>query len=114
MTAFGGSFKVDSGHTEWVDARVHQTGITTVFPPNTVVPYTDSTGSVYDVDFNSSREGVSITAPTYAAVTSRSYHPGLVNALLMDGSVRSFPNSISQKIWRVLGTRSGGEVAGDY
>ena len=27
-----------SGHTEWVDGRVHQTGFTTTFPPNTTVP----------------------------------------------------------------------------
>ena len=38
VAAFGGEFKADSGHTEWVDARVHQTGVTTCFPPNTKVP----------------------------------------------------------------------------
>jgi prepilin-type N-terminal cleavage/methylation domain-containing protein len=29
VATFGGDFKTDSGHTEWVDARVHQTGFTT-------------------------------------------------------------------------------------
>ena len=43
---------------EWVDARVHQTGFTTTFPPNTKVPYTNG-GVAYDIDFNSSREGAS-------------------------------------------------------
>ena len=51
---------------------------------------------------------------TYAAVTSRSYHTGLVNVLLMDGSVRSVTNGIALSTWRALGTRAGGEVVGDY
>lgn len=39
FAAFGGEFKIDSGHTEWVDARVHQTDFTTTFSPNQVVPH---------------------------------------------------------------------------
>ena len=107
----GGEFKTNSGHTEWVDARVHQTGFTTTFPPNTKVAYTDS-GTLYDVDFNSSREGKTATGITYAAVTSRSYHTGGVNALLMDGSVRLVRDSITRDAWRAAGTPAGGEVAG--
>ncbi len=41
---------------------------------------------------------------------ARSMHPGGVNALLCDGSVRFFKNTISVEIWRPLGTRSGGEI----
>jgi len=109
VTAYPGEFKVDSGHTEWVDARVHQTGFTTTFPPNTVVPYTTG-GTTYDVDFNSTREGRSTVLPTYASVTSRSHHTGGVNALRMDGSVSFVRNAISLASWRALGTRAGGEV----
>jgi prepilin-type processing-associated H-X9-DG protein len=47
---------------------------------------------------------------TYAACTSRSYHPGGVNVLLMDGSARFVKSSISMQTWRALGTRAGGEV----
>jgi prepilin-type processing-associated H-X9-DG protein len=51
---------------------------------------------------------------TYAAVTARSYHGGgLVNVLLMDGSVRSVSNSITLTSWRAL-ARNGGEVCIDY
>jgi prepilin-type N-terminal cleavage/methylation domain-containing protein/prepilin-type processing-associated H-X9-DG protein len=98
-------------HVEWVDGKVHETGFTTAFPPNTVVPYV-SGGMTYDVDFISATE----TNPgdTYAAVTSRSYHSGFVNVLLMDGSARSVSSSISMQTWRALGTRAGGEVAPDY
>jgi len=111
--AYGGSFKADSGHTEWVDARVHQSGVTTTFPPNTKVAYT-SAGVAYDVDFNSSREGATTTLPTYATVTSRSYHPNGVGIVLMDGSVRFVTNGVNASTWLWLGTRAGGEVLGEF
>jgi prepilin-type processing-associated H-X9-DG protein len=114
VAGYGGDFKADSGHTEWVDARVHQTGFTTVFSPNTKVLSTTG-GATYDIDFNSMREGQTTTAITYAAVTSRSYHTGGVNVLLMDGSVRFVRDSVPVDVWRALGTRAGGEVVpGDY
>ena len=112
VAALPGEFKADSGHTEWVDARVHQTGFTTTFAPNTPVPFTS--GVRHDIDFNSSREGQTTNRITYAAVTARSYHAGLVNVLLMDGSVRSVSRGIRVDVWRALGTRAGGEVVGDY
>lgn len=108
-----GEFKVDSGHTEWVDARVHQTGFTTTFPPNTMVPHTEA-GLTYDVDFNSLREGRSASLPTYAVVTSRSYHTGGVNCVLADGSVRFVADSIRQAVWRALGTRAGSDIVDEY
>ena len=109
----GGSFKADSGHTEWVDGRVHQTGVTVTFPPNTQVPFTNA-GIAYDIDFNSSREGKNITNPTYATVTSRSYHPGGVQVTLADGSIQFVSQTVDATVWRSLGTRAGGEVVGPY
>ena len=113
VAGYGGSFKQDSGHTEWVDCRVHQSGVTTTFPPNTVVPFTSS-GVTYDVDFNSNREGKTTDQITYAVVTSRSYHVGIVQILLMDGSVRAVSNNINGGIWRALGTRSGNEPSAEF
>ena len=69
---------------------------------------------MYDIDFNSNQESATATGFTYAAVTSRSYHIGGVNVLLLDGSVRFVSNSISIVNWQALGTRAGGEVIGDY
>ena len=45
-----------------------------------------------------------------------SQHPGGVNLLLGDGSVRFIKSTIALNIWRALGTRNGGEVtsASDY
>ena len=113
VTAFGGTFKTDSGHTEWVDGYVHQTGITTLFPPGTKVIY--ATGGVnYDIDFTSMRENRVSGALTYVASTSRSYHVNGVNSLLMDGSVRFITTTIPLATWRALGTINGGEVLGEY
>ncbi|MDB5348893.1 MAG: xcpT 14 [Planctomycetota bacterium] len=39
-----------------------------------------------------------------------SYHPGGVNLLLMDGSVKFAKNSIAFRTWQALGTIDGGEV----
>jgi len=107
VVGYGGTLKT-SGHTEWVDARVHQTGFTCVFAPNTKVPFS-SGGVDSDIDFNSSREGVSATNPTYAAVTARSWHPGAVNASFLDGSVHTVVNDVSLASWRAACTCSGGE-----
>ncbi len=107
--AFGGNFKKDSGHTEWVDGRVHQTGFTATFVPNTQVVYNNG-GQLFDVDFNSSREGKTANRITYAVVTSRSHHPGIVNVLLADGSARAIADGIDLALWQALATRAGGEI----
>jgi prepilin-type N-terminal cleavage/methylation domain-containing protein/prepilin-type processing-associated H-X9-DG protein len=96
-------------HVEWVDGKVHETGFTTTFTPNTKVAYL-SNGINYDVDVVLATE--SNPGDTYAAVTSRSYHTSGVNILLMDGSVRFVSNSIVLETWRALGTRAGGEIVG--
>ncbi len=101
----GSNVMDNTGHTEWADGVVHQTGFTTTFSPNTVVDYNG-----FDIDFTSWREGTTTSRITYAAITARSYHSGIVNALRMDGSVSSVSNNIRLDVWRALGTRAGGEV----
>lgn len=106
----GGDFKTNSGHTEWVDGRVHQTGFTATFGPNTKVPFIGPDGTEYDVDWTNQQEGKSTTVRTFAAVTSRSHHSGGVNVGRTDGSVGFESNNISLEIWQSLSTRNGGEV----
>ncbi|NLE37148.1 MAG: DUF1559 domain-containing protein [Pirellulaceae bacterium] len=113
VAPWGGDFKHNSGHTEWVDARAHQTGFTAVFTPNTVVPHAAG-GESFDVDFTSSREGTSGSRPVYVVVTSRSWHPGGVNVVLADGAVRFVADNINVATWRALATRAGGEIVRDY
>jgi hypothetical protein len=97
-----------TGHTEWVDGKVHETGFTAALPPNTKVPFTTG-GVMYDIDLISKAENTANTAPTYAAVTSRSYHPGVVQAALLDGSVRPVANTTDIFVWRAMSTRAGNE-----
>jgi prepilin-type N-terminal cleavage/methylation domain-containing protein len=83
----------------------------TVNPPNTPVP---------DVQ---QYQGVSITqAPmTNAGATygnlflaARSYHTGVVIAVLADGSVRTISNSVNAAVYQALGSRNGQEVPQPY
>ncbi|QEH36204.1 hypothetical protein OJF2_47640 [Aquisphaera giovannonii] len=104
----GGTFDTN-GHTEWVEGDVHEVGFTTTFTPNARV-YTLVNGLQTDIDLTSLRDGESFTLPTYAAITARSYHPGTVSTLMMDGSVRSVKSTINLLVWRNLGTRAGNEV----
>ncbi len=43
-------------------------------------------------------------------VTAHSLHPGGVNALACDGSVRFVKDSVVVAVWQALGSRNGGEV----
>ena len=58
--------------------------------------------------------GSSDTAANLACVSTRSYHVGVVNAALGDGSVRSITNGVNAAVYQALGTRAGDEVVGDY
>ena len=45
-----------------------------------------------------------------AIMPASSRHPGGVNLLLADGSVRFIKDTINVDVWRAVGTRAGGEV----
>lgn len=112
LVAMGGSNKANTGHTEGVDGRVHQTGFTTTLPPNSevVIPGGDTT----EGDYTSCREDKSCATSTFAAVTSRSFHTGAVQTLLMDGSVHTMSENIDLGTWRLLGQRNDGQVLGEF
>ena len=92
------------GHTNWTYANSIYDGFTTALPPNTKVLIAPG----IDLDVNTEDENNG--GPTYAAVTARSYHPGGVNVLFCDGSVRFIKDSINYQTWRALGTIGSGEV----
>jgi prepilin-type N-terminal cleavage/methylation domain-containing protein/prepilin-type processing-associated H-X9-DG protein len=94
-----------AGHTKWCHGDTFNDAFTTALPPNTL---SRSGMSPLDSDLVSVDEDDG--GPTYSAVTSRSYHPGGVNALFGDGSVRFIKDSIAWPTWRGLGTVGGGEV----
>jgi prepilin-type N-terminal cleavage/methylation domain-containing protein len=108
----GGQFKSDSGHTEWVDGRTHQTAFTTTFGPNARLKCVVS-GVPYAADWTNIQEGTSTSISTYAAVTSRSYHIGGVHVLMMDAAVHFTSDSVELATWQALSTRDQGDVIMD-
>lgn len=46
----------------------------------------------------------------YGLFPPRSYHPGLVNLMMGDGSVRNISNSIDPRIWIAMGTYNAGDI----
>ena len=95
-----------SGHAEWVDGNAHQTGVTTAWTPNRKILGTAARN--LDVDLTTMREANG--GPTFASITSRSYHPGGVQMLKADGSVSFVSDNIRGEVWRALGTVAGGEI----
>ena len=46
----------------------------------------------------------------YGALPASSRHPGGVNVLFADGSIRFIKDGVADRVWWALGTRAGGEV----
>jgi prepilin-type processing-associated H-X9-DG protein len=105
VAAAAGQCTSTLGHIHWFNGNSFYDGFTTALVPNTASP---SGTPPVDADMSSNDEDDG--GPTYAAVTSRSHHPGGVNSLFGDGSVRFIKNSINWQTWRGLGTIAGGEV----
>jgi prepilin-type N-terminal cleavage/methylation domain-containing protein len=102
---YTGGCKADTGHVKWSIGSACYDGFTTALPPNSKVLVGTPT---VDIDYDTIDENNG--GPTYAAITSRSYHPGGVNALCGDGSVHYFKTTINGDIWRALGSIGGGEI----
>jgi prepilin-type N-terminal cleavage/methylation domain-containing protein/prepilin-type processing-associated H-X9-DG protein len=102
----GGCAYFTNAHTQWAEMSVAHIGFTTAWPPNKKTP--GGPGMAFpDVDVMTRRERLG--GPTYAAITSRSYHPGGVNTARCDGSVSFISSTIDGFVWRALGTMNGGE-----
>lgn len=100
----GGCSLILTAHTQWAEMSVQHNGFTTAWPPNKVTPGAGQP----DVDIVGARERIG--GPTFAAVTSRSYHPGGVTAAMADGSVHFIRDTIPGTIWRALGSVAGSEI----
>jgi prepilin-type N-terminal cleavage/methylation domain-containing protein len=119
LTGFTSGSYSTTGHTEWVDGKIHEAGFTTTFTPNakTLISHASIPAPIVGDYISCKERGTSATCagqPTYAAVTARSYHTGIVQALLMDGSCRAVSENIDLLTWRALSTRHGGEVFGEF
>ena len=63
-----------------------------------------------DCSLYSFREDVHWRTLHEGVFTARSRHPGGVNALLMDGSVRFIRDAVGLPVWRALATRDRGDI----
>ncbi len=102
---YAGNCIPGQSHTFWADGNLHETGMTTAWPPNKAILGRNGQGDL-DIASRLIVQG----GPTFGAITARSYHPGGVNALFGDGGVRFVKSSINGVTWRSLGTVGGGEV----
>lgn len=88
------------------------TAFTTYQPPNTSVPDFIHTCKSVNMPRSPCTSGAATTA--VRVVYARSYHPGGVNVAMADASVRFISETINVTTFRGLGTRSGGEVLGEF
>jgi prepilin-type processing-associated H-X9-DG protein len=96
----------DPWGTRWANGALYYSGITAALPPNAK----SSAGPDRSVYFNLITTDENEGAPTYGAVAARSYHPGGVNTLFADGSVRFIKDTVDANAWRGIFTPKGGEV----
>ena len=102
------------GHSRWCNGGVYYSGFTTAMPPNQTVSTTSratgyaNAGKYLPMDWDSVDENDG--GPTYMSLAASSNHPGGVNTLFADGSVKFIKNTINPINWRALGSVQGGEV----
>jgi prepilin-type N-terminal cleavage/methylation domain-containing protein/prepilin-type processing-associated H-X9-DG protein len=90
----------DIWNDDWMCAM-----FTAFTPPN--VSFNDYLGNDCNYPYQNNPPCI-VQVPYFIA--ARSYHPGGVNALMADGHVQFFKNSIAYTTWRMLGSSQGGEV----
>ena len=90
----------DIWNDDWMCAM-----FTAFTPPN--VSFSDYLGNDCNYPYQNNPPCI-VQVPYFIA--ARSYHPGGVNALMADGHVQFFKNSIAYTTWRMLGSSQGGEV----
>jgi len=81
----------------------------TRLPPNATVPDVFNWCSKYPVPL-----APCIYSGTNMFVLARSYHSGGVNLGMADGSARYVSNNVDPVAYKALGSRNGGENAGEF
>ncbi|MHC5540137.1 DUF1559 domain-containing protein [Singulisphaera rosea] len=100
VSSNSGNISVGHGH-DWGIGSMGATLFNTIVTPNN----TRYIWSACRTDCNGGCDGASMDYSN-----AQSYHPGGVNVLMADGSVRFIKDSVNTQTWWGLGTRSGGEV----
>ncbi len=90
----------EGGGYRWACGAMGYTMFNTVIPPN-------GGGTV---KWGACRNNCCPQSRHADYVNASSFHPGGVNVLFADGSVRFVKNSIAMTVWWAIGTRAGGEI----
>ncbi len=111
-TAFGSEVILvpDTGSHD-LRGRVYNTWqgnvlFSTLYPPNTTV------GDQSDYCIAAPMAPCAALGGSNLVQSARSMHPGGVNVLMGDGTVRFVSNSVSTTTWNAVGSRSSGEILG--
>ncbi len=96
-----------SGDTDWRGDIHNDDGVFKFMTLNTP---NASTPDVVNTAVANTDPRMPVTTSGSQHNTARSRHPGGVNALLGDGSVRFITNTISLTTWQALGSTQGGEA----
>ncbi len=86
----------------WVEGTLWRGWFNTLQPPNHACCVQGSAGLATLSDW------------WFMIKPASSYHPGKVDAVMADGSARSFPDTIDRAVWKGLSTRAGGEALDGY
>ena len=90
-----GFYGIGSG--SMVNGDMQQTTYNHLFPPNSKIVDCDGGGYI-----DSNNEA--------AIMSARSRHPGIVNVVAADGSVRAVKSTVNAAVWQAFGTAKGGEI----
>ncbi|MBX6315354.1 MAG: DUF1559 domain-containing protein, partial [Isosphaeraceae bacterium] len=94
------------GFTHWGDASAFETYLA----PNSSLPDCIYTINYCKYPMGTNPPCIQSTSTCPNMFAARSRHPGGVNVLMGDGTVRFIKNSISLATWRAIGSTQGGEV----
>ena len=97
-----GALQESKGGETWFLSGYHNTNYNHCRTPNPRVP-----DCGFAIDLATSVHGRLMTPGVFPPTSN---HPGGVNALLMDGSVRFVKDAVALAVWRAAATRSGQET----
>jgi hypothetical protein len=105
--AVGGATSIWFHHTgsAWSSGEMASAAYNHVAPPNG-----RSCAIMTGAQMMGSWSGDAMNLPWYMQISATSNHPGGVNVLSGDGSVRFVKDTVAVQPWRAFGSRAGGEV----
>lgn len=92
------------GRDLWPEASYQHTFYNHLLTPNSTIFDCGNNCNFQDANTRACTNNVS-----RAIVTPRSRHPGAVNVLMGDGTVRTISNTVNEVVWQAIGTRNGQE-----